>query len=129
MTITAQFGPLLEDALETTHQQIDVETSFKRLIDDDGVVLLETRVIRQLREQDSIGHDLDHGLLWQRSIESDLESDERLGPAFLTEAMSDRSAASRLGCVCPIMPNSPRPMSRQILQLGRLCLIQLLHRR
>ncbi len=51
-----EIRPPRQEALEHAEQQIDIEGSLVRLVDDDGVVAPEGRIGRELGEQQSIRH-------------------------------------------------------------------------
>ncbi len=51
-----------ENLLEVAQEEVDVETAFVCLIDDDRVVGVEQPVAADLREQDAVSHELDRGV-------------------------------------------------------------------
>ena len=53
-----QLRPPAEQLLHVPQEEVDVEASFVRLIEDDRVVLAEEAVALRFREQDAVGHDL-----------------------------------------------------------------------
>ena len=54
-----EIGPLRQQPLEVAEQEVDVERSLVRLVDDDRVVVVEEAIALRLGEQDAVGHQLD----------------------------------------------------------------------
>ncbi|MNR05908.1 hypothetical protein D3C85_1219590 [compost metagenome] len=52
-----------QQLLEVAQDEVDVEAALMSLIDDDGVVLGQHAVVLDLRQQDTVSHQLDMGLL------------------------------------------------------------------
>jgi hypothetical protein len=104
-----------QDLVEVAQQEIDVEAALVRLVDDQRVVLAEEAVGLGLREQDPVGHQLDHGAVGGLVAEPDLAS-RRSRPASCPASSAMRAAtvraAMRRGWVCPITPSMPRPSPR-----------------
>ena len=48
-----------EQLREVAEDQVDVEAALVRLVDDQRVVPAQQPVVRDLRQQDAVGHDLD----------------------------------------------------------------------
>ena len=57
-----QFGTSMQELLQATEQEVDVERSLMRLVDDDRVVGVEVAVVLRLGQQDAVGHEFDVGL-------------------------------------------------------------------
>ena len=54
-----QVFSFLQQTLQIAQQKIDIETALVRFVNNDGVVLIEIRVVLALGQQDAIGHQLD----------------------------------------------------------------------
>src|SRR5690606_9661321 len=67
-----EVGPLRQQLLEITEQEIDVEAALVRLVDDDGVVGFEEAVALRLGKQDAVGHELDVARFRQLVVEAHL---------------------------------------------------------
>ena len=115
-----EVGALRQQLLEVAEDEVDVEAALVRLVDDQGVVRREQPVVLELGQQDAVGHQLDQRVLAGPVGEPHLVAD---GAARLTETRAASSsairsatlrAAIRRGWVCPIIPCTPRPSSRQI---------------
>ena len=52
-----QIRPPGQNSLQVAKQEIDVETAFVHLVDDQGVITTQQAVIVQFPEQDAVGHD------------------------------------------------------------------------
>ena len=74
-----QLAPLQHESVQVAQQEVDVERSLVRFIDDDRVVLIEPAVVLVLGEQNAVGHQLDvrlrRGRVGEPHLESDLASD------------------------------------------------------
>ncbi len=62
-----------------------------RLVDDQGVVAQQPRVMLHLGEQDAVGHELDQSVVARRVGEADLVADcaPRLSPKLLGDPFGD----------------------------------------
>ncbi|MNF97930.1 hypothetical protein D3C84_807740 [compost metagenome] len=58
-----EIRPPRQQLLEVAQDEVDVEAALVGLIDDDGVVLGQHAVVLDLRQQDTVSHQLDMGLL------------------------------------------------------------------
>jgi len=67
-----QVGPLRQQLLQVTEQEVDVQAAFVGLVDDEGVVSAQQRVALGLGEQDAVGHQLDAGAGLQPVLEAHL---------------------------------------------------------
>ena len=54
-----QIGPLRQQTLQIADQEVDIQRALVGLVQDDGVVGRQRRVVRNLRQQHAIGHQLD----------------------------------------------------------------------
>ncbi len=86
------------------------------LVEDDRVILIEVRIALRFGQQDTVGHQLDEALRPDRFGEADLVAHvaPRGEPISSAIRAATLRAAIRRGCVWPIRPATPRPMSRQI---------------
>ena len=57
-----QVGALGQDAAEVAEQEVDVQRTLVRLVDDDRVVAAQQPVAMDLVEQDAVGHERDAGV-------------------------------------------------------------------
>ena len=64
-----QIGPLGQDLADVAEQKVDVQTALVRLVDDQRVVGLEQGIGLRLGQQDTVGHQLDRGILLQLVLE------------------------------------------------------------
>ena len=48
---------------QIAEQKIDVQTAFVRFIDNDGVILHQQTILLNFRQQDTVGHQLHHGVV------------------------------------------------------------------
>ncbi|MNV23375.1 hypothetical protein D3C71_1143870 [compost metagenome] len=69
-----QVRPARQDLADVAQQEVDVEAAFVRLVNDDGVVVLEQRVGLRLGQQDTVGHELDGGIAGEAVLEPHLEA-------------------------------------------------------
>ncbi len=112
-----QVRALRQQLGEVAQQEVDVEGPLVGLVDDDRVVGAQLAVGLDLGEQDAVRHQLDEGGVRVHLVgEADLPADglaEGVRSSSATRSATVR-AAIRRGWVCPIMPRTPRPSSRQI---------------
>src|SRR5690606_25337225 len=71
-----EVGAAGEQPGEVAEQEVDVEAAFVRFVDDEGVVAAQLLVVGQFGEQDTVGHQLDPGLLADLVGEADLVADQ-----------------------------------------------------
>lgn len=94
-----------------------------RLINDDGVILLQQRIGLRLRQQDAIGHQLDAALLSALITESDLETDQlsQRGMQLLGDSGGHRTGrnAARLGVADLLLCSTPQ-CEADLRELGGL---------
>ena len=96
-----QVFSFFDQLLQIAEQKIDVQASFVRFIEDDGVVGAQQRVALRLGEQDAVGHQLKDGVRPHPVVEAYLVADQaaELGLQFLGDARRYRACgdAPRLG--------------------------------
>ena len=109
-----ELGAAFQNALQIAQQKIDIEAALMRLIDDQGVVLTQVRIVLGLGQQDSIGHQLDITALAGAIGKTNLVADKltELAVQLFGNARSGRPRgnASRLG-----MPDQAMYTSRRAL--------------
>jgi hypothetical protein len=66
-----------EQALEVPHEEVDVEASLVRLVEDDGVVGAQFGIALRFREENSVRHQLDARAFPHLVGEAHLVADER----------------------------------------------------
>ena len=71
-----QIAPLLQQLLEITQQEIDIEAALVRLVDDDGVVRRQPAVGLYFGKQNAVGHELDSGPVADVVVETHLIADQ-----------------------------------------------------
>ena len=113
----AQVRALGQQLLEVAEQEVDVEASLVRLVDDDRVVAAQHPVVGQFRQQDAVGHHLHPRPGAHLARETHLVADELadLDPALGGDALRDRPRGdpARLGV------RDPFP-AREQADLGKL---------
>ncbi|CCK14563.1 putative periplasmic protein kinase ArgK and related GTPases of G3E family [Cronobacter universalis NCTC 9529] len=117
-----QIRALWQQFAQVAQQKIDVQAALVRLIDNDGVVLHQQTVLLDLRQQDPVGHQLDHGVVADVIAKANFITDAtaRLGLQFFGDAVRDgtRREATRLGVADK--PFYPAPqLHTDFRQLGR----------
>ncbi len=96
-----QIRALRQDALEVAEDEINVQASFVRLVNDEGGVAAQQLVVLNFGEQNAVGHELDSALFADFGGESHLVADGFAD--FLAEFFGDafgdgtRGEAARLG--------------------------------
>ena len=70
-----QFGPAQPQPPQMAEDEIDVERTLVRLVDDDRVVFAEERIVLQLGEQHAVGHELDDRVARRLVGEPDFAAD------------------------------------------------------
>ena len=70
-----QILALVQQALQVTQQEVDVEAALMRLIDDDRVVSLEQRIMLRLGEQNAVRHQLDQRIGRGAILKTHLDAD------------------------------------------------------
>ncbi len=73
-----ELGPGRDQALQVAEEEVDVEAALVGLVDDDRVVGAQLAVRVRLREEDPVGHHLQHRLGAGPVLEADLVADEAL---------------------------------------------------
>ena len=68
-----EVGPAGKKPVQIAQQKVDVETALVRLVDNDGVVLLQQGILLGLRQQDAVRHQLDVAARLGLVAEADLE--------------------------------------------------------
>ena len=71
-----EFRATFQELFEIAEQEVDVETAFVGLINDDCVVAFQVAVVGQLTEQHAVGHHLDAGGTAHSAGEAHLVADE-----------------------------------------------------
>ena len=66
----AEVGAARQGALEQTEQEVDVERTLVGLVDDEGGITTEERVVARLGQQDAVGHQLEPRLLRGLALET-----------------------------------------------------------
>lgn len=67
----------MQQGLQITEQEVDVQTALVGLVDDDRVVALKKPIMLGFGEQDAIGHQLDQGVGIALILEPHLVADQR----------------------------------------------------
>ncbi len=106
-----QVRPFRDQLLQVTQKEIDVEAALVRLVEDDRAVLAQLAVALGLREQDAVGHQLDHRPGLQGIVEAHFVAHQRSEPRteLLRDARRDRARgdAPRLRVADPAGSASP----------------------
>lgn len=63
-----------QDFAQVAQQEINVQTALMRLVNDQGVIGLEQRVVLRLRQQDTVSHQFDAGRLAQTVLKPHLKT-------------------------------------------------------
>ncbi len=63
-----------QDFTQISQQEINVQTALVRLVDDQGVVGFEQRIVLRLSQQDAVGHQFDAGCLTQSVLKPHLKT-------------------------------------------------------
>ncbi len=90
--------------LQIAEQKIDIQATFVRFVNNDGVVLHQQAVLLDLRQQDTVGHQLDHRVITDVIAETHFVTDATARLRFSSSAIRFATvrAASRRGWVWPI---------------------------
>ena len=88
-----EIGPSLQQALQITQQEIDVEAALVCLVQHQRVVRRQGAITLGLGQQDAVGHELDQRTLAHLLVEAHLETDQRadLGVQLLSHAPRHRA--------------------------------------
>ena len=125
-----QVGPARQDFAQVAEQEVDVQRTLVRLVDDDRVVGLEERIGLRLGQQDAVGHQLDRRIAAQPVLEPHLEADHvaerRL--EFLGDALGHRTGgdparlrvADQLALPRRLVQLAAAQQQRDLRQLRRL---------
>jgi hypothetical protein len=118
-----QVGAPRQQLGEVAEQEVDVEAPLVGLVEDDRVVLAQQPVVRDLGQQDAVGHELDQGAVGDVVVEPHLEAHDvaqrrrqLLGDALGHAAGGD---AARLRVADP-PPDPPPQFQGDLGQLRRL---------
>ena len=71
-----QIGPTRQQGFQVTEQEVDVETAFVGLVDDDGVVFFQIAIVLGFGEQNAVGHQLDQRRVLTLVLETHLIADQ-----------------------------------------------------
>ena len=116
-----EIRPARQQLLEVTDDEVDVETAFVGLVDDDRVVSAQVAVTLHLGEQDAVCHDLDQGVGAGVIGEAHLISDggPELGVQLFGDALRHGPGgdASRLG----VADHALDAAAELEADLGQLC--------
>jgi hypothetical protein len=113
-----------EKLLEIPEEEVDVQASFVRLVDDDRVVAPQLPIPLDLRQQDAVGHHLDLRRVARPVGESDLVADELA--EFAVELGSDafgdgpRRDPARLGVTDRLALGATSQFQADLRELGGL---------
>ncbi|CCJ85821.1 putative periplasmic protein kinase ArgK and related GTPases of G3E family [Cronobacter dublinensis 582] len=96
-----QIRALWQQLAQVAQQEVDIQAALVRLIDDDSVVLHQQPVLLDFRQQNTVGHQLNHRVVTDVVAKAHFISDAaaRLGLQLFGDAVSDgaRSQTTRLG--------------------------------
>ena len=70
-----QVGTSAAKLMQVPKEEINVEAALVSLVDDDRVVCAQVTIVIELRQKDSIGHDLDQCVLGHPVVEAHSETD------------------------------------------------------
>ncbi len=111
--------------MEVAEDEVNVQGSFVRLVDDECVILLKAWIVPCFSEEDSVGHELHLrrdavGSVFEANLISDLASEFDL--EFFRHTTGHRSGGdtSRLGAADPAPFSSPSHFEGDFRKLGRL---------
>ena len=115
-----EFRATFQELFEVAEQEVDVETAFVGLINDDRVVAFQVAVVGQLTEQHAVGHHLDAGGTAHSAGETHLVANElpHFRSALLGNPVRDCAGRnpSRLGVGDPL----PARQQADLWELGGL---------
>ena len=96
-----QIGTARQQTLEIAQQKIDIERALVRLVDNDGVVIFQQRIVVYFGQQDAVGHQLDAGVGRHLVVEAHLVADQpaEFGFQFMRDTRRHRACRhpARLG--------------------------------
>ena len=64
-----------QQLFQVAEQEVDVQAALVRFVNDDGVVLHQQAILLNFRQQNTVGHQLDHGVIAHVVAESHLVAD------------------------------------------------------
>ena len=112
-----------QQGLQVAEQEVDVEATFMRLVDDDGVVLFQKAVVLGFGEQDAVGHQLDQRAVLALILETHLITDQlaqrRTDLLGHPSRHTTRRQAARLGVADQPM-HAPADLQTDLRQLRGL---------
>jgi hypothetical protein len=115
-----EVGAAGEELGEVADEEVDRETAFVGLVEDDRVVAAEVAVARQFGEQHAVGHHLDRGVAGRAIVEPHLVADDpaQLDLELGRDALGDRAGRdpTRLRVSDPL----PAQLEADLRQLRRL---------
>ena len=90
-----------QELFQIAQQKINVQAALVRLINNDGVILHQQAILLDFRQQDTVGHQLNHGVFADVVAEADFITDTatRLALQLFGNTVSDgaRRQSTRLG--------------------------------
>ncbi len=116
-----------QQLFQVAQQKIDVQAAFVRLVDDDRVITSEQRIAVDFRQQNTVRHQLDHGISRDLVVETYLVADKtaELGFEFSGNAGGHRTGghATRLGMADAAQHPAPQRQAdfRQLRGLAGTC--------
>jgi hypothetical protein len=118
-----EVGPPRQQLSQVAEQEVDVEAPLVRLVEDDRVVLAQHPVVRDLGEQNAVGHELDQRAVGDLVGEPHLEADDlaQRGLELLGDPLrhTARGDATRLGVPDPAT-HAPAELEGDLRQLRGL---------
>ncbi len=90
-----EIGAARQQLFEIAEQEIDIERTLVRLVDDERVVVLQQRVAVYLGQQDTVGHQLDASVRADLVIEAHLVTDRATELGFKLMRNTRRHRARR----------------------------------
>ena len=117
-----QILAFLQQALQVTEQEVDVEAALVRLVNDDRVVGLEQRVMLRLSQQYTVRHQLDQRIRRRAILEADFDTDAfaNAGIQLFGNAPSHRTGGQTTGLRVTNQPlHAPTQFQTDLRQLRR----------
>ena len=119
-----QVGPARQDLAQVAEQEVDIQAAFMRLVNDQGVVGLEQRVILGFGQQDAVGHQLDRCPRLQAVLKPHFVADHftQRCVEFLCNALGHARGRNppRLGMADQAAPTGAQAAAQAQYDLGQL---------
>ena len=112
-----QVGPAREQLFEVPEDEVDVQRTLVRFVDDQRVVAAQVAVSAELGQQDAVGHHLDEavgaGMIGEPHLVTDDPAERHL--QLLRDPVGDRAGGDPARLGVPDYPGDPTPHLQQDL--------------